>query len=184
MEKLIRENLNGRKILMLFILTSVIYAIMLLVTIPRVMHFSGGMKLLDMIPFGYSVQYVNTLLKSLGEMGRNAYLYNQLPLDMIYPFMFGLTYCMVLAWFLEKIGKFKGLFVYLCLLPLVAGFFDYLENIGIITMLNSYPDNSDLLSQTTNLFSILKSSLTTIYYLALIFVVILFGINRLSRSTK
>lgn len=184
MEKLIRENLNGRKILMLFILTSVIYAIMLLVTIPRVMHFSGGMKLLDMIPFGYSVQYVNTLLKSLGEMGRNAYLYNQLPLDMIYPFMFGLTYCMVLAWFLEKIGKFKGLFVYLCLLPLVAGFFDYLENIGIITMLNSYPDNSDLLSQTTNLFSILKSSLTTIYYLALILVVILFGINRLSRSTK
>lgn len=184
MEKLIRENLNGKKIIMLFILTSVIYAIMLLVTIPRVMHFSGGMKLLDMIPFGYSVQYVNTLLKSLGEMGRNAYLYNQLPLDMIYPFMFGLTYCMVLAWFLEKIGKFKGLFVYLCLLPLVAGFFDYLENIGIITMLNSYPDNSDLLSQTTNLFSILKSSLTTIYYLALILVVILFGINRLSRNTK
>ena len=86
MEKLIRKNLNGKKILMLFFLTSVIYAMMLLVTIPRVMNFSGGMKLLDMIPFGYSVQYVNALLKSLGEMGRNAYLYNQLPLDMIYPF--------------------------------------------------------------------------------------------------
>ena len=184
MENLIRKHLSGKRILMLFLLTSVIYAMMLIVTIPRVMHLSGGMKLLDMMPFGYSVEYVNALLSALGENGRKAYLYHQLPLDMIYPFMFGLTYCLILALFLENMDKFKGFFVYLCLLPLAAGFFDYLENIGIITMLNSYPDNSDLLSEATNVFSILKSSLTTIYFLILTVVLVLFGITRLSKSSK
>ncbi|HEX7411123.1 MAG TPA: hypothetical protein VF298_03190 [Bacteroidales bacterium] len=184
MEKLIRKYLSGKRVLMLFILTSIIYAMMLLVTIPRLTHFSVGMKILDMMPLGYSAEYVNALLNALGESGRNAYLYDQLPLDMIYPFMYGLTYCLVLAWFLESMGKLKGFFVYLCLLPLAAATFDYLENIGIITMLKSYPHNSDLLSQTTNVFSVLKSSLTTVYFLVLIVVVILFGIKRLSRNTK
>jgi hypothetical protein len=53
MRNLIKRNLNGKKILMLFILTSIVYTIMLTITVPKVMSFSGGMKLLDMIPTGY-----------------------------------------------------------------------------------------------------------------------------------
>ena len=153
METLIRKNLDGKRILLLFLLTGIIYAMMLFVTIPRVTQQIGNLKILDMMPLGYSVEYVNALFKALGETGRNAYLYNQLPLDMIYPFMYGLTFCLVMAWFLEKLGKFSKGFVYLCLLPVIAGFFDYLENIGIITMLKTYPQNPDFLS--ISIFNIL-----------------------------
>jgi hypothetical protein len=184
MKELIKRNLNGKKVFLLFVLTNIIYAIMLTITIPKVMSYSGGMKLLDMIPTGYSTQYVNSLLSALGENGRNAYLFNQIPLDMIYPFLFGISYCLILAWFLNKLGKFESYLFYLCLIPLFSGLFDYCENIGIITILNSYPNNSDLLSQVTSVFSILKSSSTTIYFIILIIVLILLGVSKLVGKDK
>ena len=107
-----------------------------MITIPHVMSFSGGMKLLDMIPTGYNIAYVNSLLNTLGEKGRNAYLFNQIPLDMIYPLLFGISYCLIIAYFLKKIGKLESFLFYICFLPLFSGLFDYCENIGIIAMLS------------------------------------------------
>lgn len=184
MRNLIKRNLNGKKILILFILTSIVYTIMLTITAPKVMSFSGGMKLLDMIPTGYNSSYVNSLLDTLGEKGRNAYLYNQLPIDMIFPMLFGISYCLIFAFFLNKLKKLESNLFYICFLPLFSGFFDYCENIGIITMLNIYPDNLNILAQTTNVFSILKSSFTTIYFIILITLIIIFGISKLIRKDK
>jgi len=50
------------------------------------------MKLLDMLPTGYNQDYVSELFRTLGENGREIYLTNQIPVDMIYPLLFGLTY--------------------------------------------------------------------------------------------
>ena len=52
MKNLIKRNLGGKKVLFLFISTSILYIFMLVITIPKVMRYSGGMKLLDMIPTG------------------------------------------------------------------------------------------------------------------------------------
>ena len=103
--KLIENNISGKKVLGLFILTNIVYGFMLMVTIPKTMVFSGGMNLLDMLPMGYDYTYVKELFESLGGNGRNVYLTNQIPVDMIYPFLFGLTYCLVLAFFLKKIKR-------------------------------------------------------------------------------
>ena len=183
MKELIKKNIGGKKVLILFILTNIVYAIMLTITIPRVMSFSGGMKLLDMMPTGYNTEYVNSLLNTLGDKGRHAYLFNQIPVDMIYPFLFAITYCLVLAYILNKLGKLKGYLVYLCIIPLFSGLLDYFENIGIITMLNIYPDNSVFLSQTTNVFSVLKSTFTTTYFIILIIFLIVFGISKLFQKS-
>jgi len=179
MKNLIERNLGGRKILMLFFLTNIVYTVMLAVTIPLVMRFSGGMKLLDMMPTGYAPAYVNTLLSVLGNEGRNAYLFKQLPVDMIYPGLFGITYCLLLAFILKKLGKLDGLLFFLCLLPLFSGLFDYCENIGIITMLRMYPDFPILIAKSTSVFSVLKSSFTTVYFIALIVSLIALGIKKL-----
>ena len=183
MKELIKRNLDGKKILFLFIVTNIVYVIMLTITIPKVMGFAGGMKLLDMIPSGYTPEYVNTLLNALGAAGRHAYLFNQIPVDMVYPFLFGVSNCLVLAYFLNKLGKFNSNLFYLCLLPIFAGLFDYCENIGIIIMLTSFPGNSILLSQVTNVFSILKSAFTTTYFIVLIISLIMFGTNKLFRKS-
>lgn len=182
MKALIKKKLSGKKVLLLFILTNIVYAMMMIFTIPLVMSFSDGMKLLDMMPLGYNVEYVDTLLSVMGESGREAYLLMQIPLDMIYPFLFGISYCLILAYFLNKLGKFETWLYLLCFTPLFAGIFDYFENIGIITLLTTYPNHSIVVVQATNVFSVLKSSFTTIYFMSLIITVVIFGFIKLFRK--
>ena len=180
--KILEKNISGKKVLSLFILTNVVYLFMLMVTIPKTMGFSNRMKLLDMLPTGYNQDYVNQLFRTLGENGREIYLTNQIPVDMIYPLLFGLTYSLLLAYFLKKLNKLKSPFTYLCLLPIIAGIADYLENIGIITMLNSYPDLTETSVNATNTFSVIKSTSTSIFFIALIIILILLGVKFVKRN--
>src|SRR5690554_3746095 len=103
---------------------------MLTVTIPKTMSHANGLNLLDMMPAGYNLNYVDELFDSLGEIGRETYLTNQIPVDMIYPLLFGLSYCLLLAYLLKKLKKLNAPFIYLCLLPIIAGIADYMENFG------------------------------------------------------
>ena len=170
--KFIERNISGKKVLLLFILTNVVYVFMLMVTIPKTMAFSGGMDLLDMMPFGYDLNYVNTLFNALGDFGRETYMTKQIPVDMVYPLLFGVTYCLLLGYFLKKIDRLKTPYSYLCLLPIVAGVFDYLENFGILVMLNDFPDLTVSSVSLINVFTIIKSISTSLFFISLLVVLI------------
>ncbi|OIQ27211.1 MAG: hypothetical protein BM564_13030 [Bacteroidetes bacterium MedPE-SWsnd-G2] len=182
--KFIEHNISGKKVLVLFILTNLVYSFMLTVTIPKTMEFSNGMKLLDMMPTGYDLNYVSELFTSLGEQGRFTYLTKQIPVDMIYPLLFALSYSLLLGYFLKKLNKLNAPYSYLCLIPVVAGIADYLENIGIITMLKNYPDLKETVVYATNLFSVIKSTSTSIFFIVLILVLITLAIKVLKRKTR
>ena len=179
--KFIKGNISGIKVLGLFILTNAVYVFMLAVTIPKTMEFANGMKLLDMMPTGYDLNYVKELFNSLGEIGRESYLYNQIPVDMIYPLLFGLTYCLLLAYFLNKLYKLHSPFIYICLLPIIAGTADYIENFGIITMLKSYPDLTEIAVKTTNTFSVVKSISTSVFFIVLLVILIILGYKSIKK---
>lgn len=180
--KLLDRHISGRKVLGLFIVTNVVYAFMLTVTIPKTMEFSNGMKLLDMMPTGYDFDYVSELFRTLGANGRGIYLTNQIPVDLIYPFLFGLTYCLLLGYFLKKLNKLNGPFSYLCLLPIIAGIADYMENFGIITMLRSYPKLTEIAVQKTSSFSVIKSMSTSVFFIVLVIVLLVLGLNAINRK--
>ncbi len=182
-EKTIRKNLQGTKVLLLFITTTCNYLIMVLMTIPKVMSYGSGMRLLDMMPTGYDLEYVNTLFGALGQEGREAYLQKQIPFDMIYPGLFAITYSLILAYFLKKMDKLKRPFVYFCILPIIIGLMDYAENFGIISILTTYPEISSRAVAITGSFSLLKSMGTTVYFLILITVLIVLGVRFLGKKT-
>ncbi len=146
------------------------------------MAFSNGVNLLDMMPTGYDLDYVENLFSLLGEKGRDTYLYRQIPIDMIYPLFFGISYCLLLAYFLDKLKKLNSFLIYLCFLPIIAGTFDYLENLGIITMLINYPIYSQKVIMSTNIFTIIKSIATSIYFVTLLIILIILGIKFISRK--
>lgn len=173
----IHKNSTGKKVLVLFIITTIVYAVMLIITIPKTMIYSNGMRLLDMMPGGYDSEYIRTLFEALGEKGRRIYLLNQIPIDMIYPFLFGITYCLLMAYLLKKIDKFNSALYYLCFLPVIAGIADYLENLGVISMLVNYPGQSHFSMMATNVFTLIKSTMTTLYFVALIIVLLMLGIK-------
>ena len=180
--KFIEKNISGKKVLSLFILTNLVYTFMLTVTIPKTMEFSNGMKLLDMMPTGYDLNYVSELFTSLGENGRLTYLTNQIPVDMIYPLLFGLSYCLLLGYLLKKMNKLNSRYIYLCLIPIIAGIADYLENIGIITMLKNYPELTEFVVKITSSFSLIKSISTSAFFIVLIVMLIILGIKFMKRN--
>jgi len=175
--KFIEKNISGKMVLGLFILTNLVYTFMLTVTIPKTMEFSNGMQLLDMMPTGYDLNYVNELFTSLGEIGRSTYITNQIPVDMIYPLLFGLSYCLLLGYFLKKLNKLNSNYIYLCVIPINAGIADYLENIGIIIMLKNYPELKETAVYTTSIFSVIKSITTSMFFIVLIVILITLGIK-------
>lgn len=180
-EKLIRLHIQGKKVLFMFILTTIVYLVMVLLTIPKVMVHGNGMQLLDMMPMGYDLEYVTKLFDALGAEGRQAYRYRQLPLDMIYPSLFAICYCLVMGFFLNKLDKLNKPLLYLCLLPFFIGAMDYAENIGIIVMLNDYPEVYISTVTGASVFSLLKSMGTTLYFVILIIVLVIVGIKILRK---
>ena len=184
MKNLLIRHSSGKKVLIWFLLANLFYVLMLVITIPKVMHFANGIKILDMLPAGYDFEYVKTLLIALGEEGRNAYLFRQIPLDMFYPFLFAISYSLLLVFLLKKLDKTETRWFYLAYLPFVAGLSDYAENLGIISLLNQFPAISETTVQITNVFSLVKSSSTTVYYVALLIVLIWTGINWIQQTVS
>ncbi len=172
MKELISKNSNGKIVLIFVILTSIVYLIMPIVTMPIVNQFTNGMKILDLLPGGYNFEYVTTLFSTLGEEGRHIYLYCQIPVDMVFPLLFAITNSLLISFFLKKLDLFRTPFIYLCFLPFVSGVADYSENVGIIIMLNHFPNITEFAVKTTSFFSVIKYSAITISF----FVIIVLGV--------
>ncbi len=175
---LVRKHATGWKTLFLFILTQLVYAYMILVTIPSVSAYANNLQLLDVMPFGYDVAYVESLLEKLGPEGRRAYRVQQIPVDMLYPILFGLSFSLLMAYVLKKLAPEESPIFLLCFLPFVVTILDYTENIGILQLLNNYPTNDPdqiaFLSQIT----VWKSILTSLIFLILIPAAITWFIKR------
>lgn len=160
---------KGRYVLFLLVITLSVYLSMLLYFIPSVLEQAPTMKLLDMSPTGYSYAYAKKLLDSIGPEGRQAYLTRQLPMDFIYPGLFALTYSLMLIWLFFKRFERQAKIYWLALLPIIAGAFDYSENIAIILMLQYYPVINPDLVQVSSLLTIVKSSASMASFLLLLY---------------
>tara|TARA_R110002096_G_C14661614_1_gene728088 strand:- start:8317 stop:8877 length:561 start_codon:yes stop_codon:yes gene_type:complete len=181
MKKLIhvlQNNASGKLVLVLLLITMAIYLTMIFYSIPAVVSFAPELVLFDMSPTGYSYQNALELLGVLGPEGRSIYLTRQLPLDFIYPGLFAITYSLLLVWLLLKSISQKSKIFYLTLVPILAGICDYIENIFIIVMINSFPDFSSNIVGAASLFTIMKSSFTSIFFILLLWAVFMYFKNR------
>lgn len=165
---LLQKMASGRAVLGLFILTMAVYLTMLLYTIPKVESFAPGIALFDLSPTGYSYQHAISLLESLGQEGRNVYLYQQLPVDFIYPGLFAVSCSLLLTWLFSKSFETDSKIFYFAIVPVLGGLFDYLENIGIVRMIKSFPDISQVLVAMVSAFTVFKSVLTIAFFILLI----------------
>ena len=187
MEILIRfmqKYSSGKLIGVLFVLTMIVYVVMLSYSIPTVSAFAPEFPLFDLSPLGYSFSYASELLNSLGVDGRNLYLYTQLPLDFIYPGLFSVTYSLMLVWLCSKLFNKNSKVYYLALVPFLAGVFDYIENIYIVKMINSFPDLQVTTVKTASLFTVLKSSFTLFFFTLLIVGFVMLLKKKISKNSQ
>lgn len=181
---LLQSASTGRAVLILFVLTNVVYGTILGYSIPLVLSFTPESILFDMSPAGYSYAEAIELLKSLGPKGRNVYLTIQIPIDLVYPAMFGVSYALMLTWILKaRLPKNSRIYL-LAFVPIFAGLFDYLENASIVSMLYAFPDISENLVTTASSFTIAKSVFTTLFFLVLLLALVYLAIWRLKNGQR
>ena len=163
----IQDRTTGRLVSFFLLLTLGLYATIMLVTIPYVQGYAPYQTLFDLSPAGYSYEYAVELLSALGPEGRLAYLSVQLPLDFVYPGFLAISYTLLLIWLFGKGFASESIVYYLAFVPVLAGMFDYLENIGIFLMLRSYADLSPTIVSFASVNTLLKSGFTTGFFLLL-----------------
>ena len=159
------ETTTWTKALLWLVASQIVYFIMISVTIPAIENHGNDLRIFDLMPFGYSHQYAITLLEGLGEQGRHIYLTNQIPLDLIYPGLMGVTGALFISLLSKKTNPSLGVFV---ALPIIASIFDYLENFMIAAMLLFYPNVKSTIVTLSSIFTMTKSILTTVYLVLLL----------------
>ncbi len=87
----------------------------------------------------------------------------------------------MLIWVFSKRFNAESNIFIMALVPAAAGLFDYIENIGIVMMIKSYPNLSSGLVQFTSTFSILKSIMTIASYTLLVYGLSLLVVKRKRR---
>lgn len=101
---------------------------------------SGGPGLLD-LKFYYSGQEATTTLASYGEAGR-AFYRNYLIFDFFFPVMYGFGLAWMLTLIARKAFGANSRWMQVNLLPVGIASADYVENLCILWMLTSFPDNN------------------------------------------
>ncbi len=125
------------------------------VGVGRLVRMTGGAGILD-LQNGYSVNRAYEILSGLGPAGRAYYLRAILPMDFIFPLTYTLFYLSTMLWILKAtpaLNKWMNLIVFV---PLLTVLFDYAENIMIINMLVSFPQQLTLTAKAANVFTMLK----------------------------
>ena len=122
------------------------------------LNITGGANILD-FEFGFTYEEANRILTALGEEGRTFYLTRILPLDFPFPFSLMLACVGIIALLIKHIASEKP-YRYLIFIPVLLMLFDWIENIGIIILLNNYPSLPTWAVSLASISGILKHIFT------------------------
>ncbi len=103
---------------------------------------TGGATILDMT-FTTGPDQVYAVLTALGDAGRAFDLTHIMPLDLVFPFTYGLFLALGISWGLSRLLPEGSPWLLLNLAPVLAAAADYCENAGVITLLLTYPARLD-----------------------------------------
>lgn len=104
----------------------------------------------------YSTERAHSMIEGYGEAGREIYQLIELTADIAYPIVYSLAFALLILFLLKKMELGNHWLRWLALIPLVAAFADLGENISIVTMLNQFPVQSDVVAQIAGSFSLVK----------------------------
>ncbi|MBL1406342.1 MAG: hypothetical protein COC17_04100 [Hyphomicrobiales bacterium] len=169
----------------LLIVTIGIYLTMVIWVLPEISAAANGQVPFDMRPTGYTFEEAIIFLKSLSEEGRILYLGLQHTLDAFFPGLLGIL--LVVAFIKLMSPKWAAFF---SLFAIAGSVCDYLENSGVKDMLTVYSSSPPMVTpemvSTVSYFTVLKSLASTIAYVALLVMLVKWGVDkyRAKKSTS
>lgn len=104
----------------------------------RLMEVSGGTMMLDNVAFNTPEQAAN-MIESYGDQGRSIYR-QVLVIDVFYAIVSGAAYGLLLGLTFSRLFPTHGVWKVITGISLLLIPLDWLEDIGILTLLNRFPD--------------------------------------------
>ncbi|HEV7350525.1 hypothetical protein [Telluribacter sp.] len=108
--------------------------------------------------FGFTAEEAYAYLDSLGAEGRDVYQWTEQVADGVYPIVYTLLLIFLITYFFKKVFAEGSLWRRFNLLPFLVMLADFLENIGIVTMLNHFPEQAEGAAQLAATANLLKWS--------------------------
>jgi hypothetical protein len=133
----------------------------------QLLDITGGVGLLDM-ELLYTPEQAYTHLAAMGEAGRAFDLTHIVPLDFIFPFMYTLFFAVTITWLLHRWLPAQSGWHRLNVIPLIGGIADYMENLGIITMIAAWPAQLPVIALFTMVADLVKF---TFFILAILIII-------------
>ena len=116
--------------------------------------------------FFYGSEKLIQAAKEYGEEGRKAYILARWTFDLVFPLVYISFLVAGISWFYQNLENSIEWIGFTNLLPLAAGLFDYLENIGASLVMALYPTQLSGLALVTSIFSGVKWFLIGASFLA------------------
>lgn len=173
---LVTRLATRRGLIVLLIAYAIVFG-MILWSLNQLSEVSGGYGILDFEP-GYSFDRVNEVLGSYGPEGMALYGRIQV-LDIFNPAL----YSLVAATFTYLLWRDRGP-DWLCLMPLLGGLGDYVENVTLFMIARAYPELPVGLVQVSSMLSLIKNGLFVIGFAPLIIGVILWAIRKVRGNAE
>ncbi len=131
---------TGKLNLLVFTVSTLILLVFTFFLIPKfgIYPFQENIKLLDLRSWYTPIDVFN-LFSLLGVDGREAYRFFTIFIDMLYPLVYGFWFCLILTLLLKRIFQNNSTFLCLRLIPFGIVLSDYIENLSILYLLNTFP---------------------------------------------
>lgn len=144
------------------IISNLIFAAIMLWSLPHLASFANGLMMFDTRPTGYNLQQAKNIIAALGQDGQYFYLNTQLWLDAIYPASFAIAFGLLIAKFSQILHYQTRLITVLLVAPLLTVIFDYTENYYIADMLQNPNHITAKMVEAANFATISKSVASSI----------------------
>ena len=133
---------------------------------PQLINISGGEGLLD-LKFFYTAQEAYVSLTKYGEGGRALYK-NFLAADFIFALCYGFGFSLLFTRVLRALDQSESRWMKFNLFPLAIALADYIENIFIFSMLNLYPQRTQVVGTLAGIATLSKHLLIFVSLLFLL----------------
>ena len=174
------ERIASKKgITALFLLSHAVLLLMMLFTFPRI-NAKFGTQAFDLKTFGYSQAEATMMLRNLDQSTIDLYLFPQLfLLDLLYPILLALFLSTLIIRLSNLINVNQNhVFSSLFMLPFLAMFIDYFENILISLMITNPTNVSSELIKAASIFTQMKGGFTTLSWLVILILLGIWLINK------
>ncbi len=148
-------RLTSGKLVLIFLALQMLFN---LVIFPQFMLKSSigeNLPILDLM-FGFTPQRAYEVLTAYGEEGRQTSLFMGSVIDSIYPLVYTVLNMLTISYLFQKLLPADSFRRLLNLTPIMAMVFDFLENNGIIRMIQSFPAQNESAAHLASTASMIK----------------------------